>query len=335
MATREKISLGTTGNDGTGEWLRPAGRKINDNFAKVWAKLGGDSDVMAARVSFVDTGLSFEGTTNDAFETVLTVVDPTADNTITLPDASGIVLLDSAADVVANKTITTSKYVDPIVQDSEGSPYGYVLKPPSVAGNRNVNLPLLADSDTFVFAETIQTLRNKSLDSATINNPILVGMVEDENGANLENITATASAVNYFTRANAATGGKPTLGAAGTDSDVTMSLTGQNSGGVQVNKMVLKSTEVTANGNVPNSVSFVPCNKGSALALTLEDGQVLGEMKVFLNKGAGVATITPTNFSQGTSVAIKQNAACTMIWDNTNWNVISVGVVDSADVVIS
>ena len=38
----------------------------------------------------------FEGSTSDDFETTLTVVDPTADRTITLPNATGTVILDSA-----------------------------------------------------------------------------------------------------------------------------------------------------------------------------------------------------------------------------------------------
>jgi len=39
--------------------------------------------------------IEFEGATDDAFETVLTVVDPTADRTITLPNATGTVALTS------------------------------------------------------------------------------------------------------------------------------------------------------------------------------------------------------------------------------------------------
>ena len=39
------------------------------------------------------TGLFFEGSTNDGFETLLTVVDPTADQTITMPNATGTVAL--------------------------------------------------------------------------------------------------------------------------------------------------------------------------------------------------------------------------------------------------
>ena len=43
----------------------------------------------------VTTSVIFEGSTSDAFETTLTVVDPTADRTITLPNSSGTVALTS------------------------------------------------------------------------------------------------------------------------------------------------------------------------------------------------------------------------------------------------
>ena len=40
-----------------------------------------------------DGNITFEGATNDGFETTITVTDPTADRTITFPDASGTVLM--------------------------------------------------------------------------------------------------------------------------------------------------------------------------------------------------------------------------------------------------
>ena len=40
-----------------------------------------------------DGNLTFEGATNDQFETTITVADPTADRTITFPDATGTVLM--------------------------------------------------------------------------------------------------------------------------------------------------------------------------------------------------------------------------------------------------
>jgi hypothetical protein len=46
----------------------------------------------------VTTSVIFEGATADAFETTLTVVDPTADRTITLPNSSGTVALTTSID---------------------------------------------------------------------------------------------------------------------------------------------------------------------------------------------------------------------------------------------
>jgi hypothetical protein len=49
----------------------------------------------------------FEGTTNDGFETTLTVVDPTADRTITLPDATDTLVGRATTDTLTNKTLTS------------------------------------------------------------------------------------------------------------------------------------------------------------------------------------------------------------------------------------
>ena len=55
----------------------------------------------------VDASIVFEGATADAHETTLTVVDPTQDNTITLPNTTGTVVLDSATQTLTNKTLTS------------------------------------------------------------------------------------------------------------------------------------------------------------------------------------------------------------------------------------
>lgn len=56
--------------------------------------------------------LAFEGSTANAYETYLAVVDPTADRTITFPDASGTVALSGAivnADIASGAAIADSK----------------------------------------------------------------------------------------------------------------------------------------------------------------------------------------------------------------------------------
>ena len=51
--------------------------------------------------------MTFEGATDDAFETVLSMTDPTADRTYTFPDANGTVVLADSTDTFTNKTFTT------------------------------------------------------------------------------------------------------------------------------------------------------------------------------------------------------------------------------------
>jgi hypothetical protein len=53
------------------------------------------------------TSIVFEGTTADAFETTLTVTDPTQDNTITLPNTTGTVVIVDATQTLTNKTLTS------------------------------------------------------------------------------------------------------------------------------------------------------------------------------------------------------------------------------------
>ena len=57
---------------------------------------------------FLNTGLTltFEGGTANAHETTLTVEDPDGDRTITLPNATGTVVLKDTTDTLTNKTLT-------------------------------------------------------------------------------------------------------------------------------------------------------------------------------------------------------------------------------------
>ena len=70
-----------------------------------------------------------------------------------------------------------------------------------------------------------QTLTNKTLTSPAIGTSIL-----DTNGLELALITATGSAVNEFTIANAASGAGPTLSATGDETNVDINLNPKGSG---------------------------------------------------------------------------------------------------------
>lgn len=89
-----------------------------------------------------------------------------------------------------------------------------------------------------------QTLTNKTLTSPTINNGTansvvlttpLIDTIDDVNGNEEIIFTATASAVNEITLANAATGNNPNLSASGGDTNVGLNLTPKGVGAVTFN----------------------------------------------------------------------------------------------------
>lgn len=315
---RQNIGIGASANDGTGDTLRIAGDKINDNFIELYQKLGGDSDALATGISLTNHSIVFEGTSTDSFETTLLVTDPTADRTIYLPNANGTLLTDSATQTLTNKTLGSAVLTTPQINDTSET-HQYIVTPAELVADRNVNLPLLTDSDTFVFEAHTQTLTNKSLTTANLTTPRVITSIDDTNGAELIKVTATASAVNEITVANAATGNKPSITASGNNANITLQVNSKGTGSVEISKLALTSSTITSDGAASTSASYIICNKGSALAVTLADGTVVGETKIFTNKGAGTATITPSNFAAGTSFAIAQYEGAQVIWDGTNW----------------
>jgi hypothetical protein len=100
-----------------------------------------------AAVGVFESSISFEGATANDNETTLQVTDPTADRTITLPDATGQVVLRDTTDTLTNKSIALS-----------GN---------TVTGSIADFNTALTDADFATLAGT-ETLTNKTLTSPTI-----------------------------------------------------------------------------------------------------------------------------------------------------------------------
>lgn len=334
--TRQNINIGSAANDGTGDTLRQAGQKINDNFVEIYQRFGGDSNALMPGIQFDSNGIIFEGASIDNFETRLIVEDPTADRTVTIPNYTGEIIVDSATQTMANKTISDAKLIHPDVADSAGATYFYSFVPVdagTMSKNINLNLPSLSDSDTILTNTSVSTLTNKTLTTPIINSPTIGTLISDANGAELIKLTATGSAINEITIANAAINTGPTISATGTDTNINLNLNGKGSGSVEVGKFALNHNTQTANGAVSANASFIIFSKGTALAATLADGTTVGEMKVMINQNTGLVTVTPTSFAQGTSFSIAQYGATQIIWSGNDWYMI--GGADSADTYIT
>ncbi len=129
-----------------------------------------------------------------------------------------------------------------------------------------------------------QTLTNKTLTSPKIGTSIL-----DTNGNELALLTATSSAVNEFTIANAATGGGPTLSSTGGDTNIDINITPKGTGDV-----VLAGDTV----KVGDSGAAATLTSNGAGALTVTTGGA-ADLVMSTNSGTNSGTITITDAANG------------------------------------
>jgi hypothetical protein len=135
-----------------------------------------------AAVGVFGTSIEFEGATADGFETTLAVTDPTADRTITLPDATGTVALTSDVTTHANLT------------EAHGATG-------AVVGTTNT-----------------QTLTNKTLTSPKINEDVVMSASSTELNI-LDGATLSTTELNYVDGVTSAI--QTQLDAKATSSDLT------------------------------------------------------------------------------------------------------------------
>ena len=152
-----------------------------------------------AGTSPFETKIVFEGATDDDYETTLTVTDPTADRTITLPNLTGTVSLLDATETLTNKTLTSPTINDgtfsgtftgtmddtgvvlsgasPLVfEGGTDNAYETTLAFTDPTADRTLTLPNA--TDTLVGKATTDTLTNKSYDLGGTGNSLTGSLAE-------------------------------------------------------------------------------------------------------------------------------------------------------------
>ena len=170
MATRMQQRRGTAAqwistNSGAGPVLNAGemGWESDTNKFKIgdgvnnWTSLDYFSDINSTVDPSFGSSITFEGATANAFETTLTVTDPTADRTITFQDATGTVALTSDITVTASSTNTLSNKSISLGSNTVTSTLAQLNT-------------AISDADVATLAGT-ETLTNKTLTSPTLTTP--------------------------------------------------------------------------------------------------------------------------------------------------------------------
>lgn len=200
-AENNSIEIGRLGASSTPFIDFHSGPNNIDYDSRIIANGGGTTgtgslSIIASDVRFTGT-ITFEGSSDDANETTLTVTNPTADRTITLPDESGTVALLSSNNAftgantfinATGQTFRATSTSDGIIIDGNGagsSSYAVTLIPQSLTGDRTIALP--NNSGTLALAELdIQSL---GLASYSITDGTYVGKVMYMTSSSSINIT--------------------------------------------------------------------------------------------------------------------------------------------------
>jgi len=126
----------------------------------------------------------------------------------------------------------------------------------------------------------------------------LVGDVIDTNGNELLKVTATASAVNELTLANAATGNAPALSATGGDTNIGIALTPKGTGGVVFPAGAVGTPAITTTGDLNTGIFFPAADtiafaEGGAEAMRIDSAGA-----VFIN------ATSASSFSAGARLSV-------------------------------
>ena len=229
------------------------------------------------------TGLTFEGATANDFETTLAVTDPTADRTITLPDATGTVALTSDITVTASSTtVFTNKTLT------------------SAVLNTGVSGSAILDSDTMSGASATTLSSSESI-KAYVDSNALSLIDEDDMSTNSATRPPSQQSVKAYVDANA--GSTITVqdeGSALSTGATTLNFVGA---GVTASGNAATKTITIAGGGATNLNALTDATVSSANAgqILLHDGS-----DSFDNKDVKVNNVT---LDQTAALAIPMGAA--------------------------
>jgi len=261
--------------------------------------VGGTTTVVDTVTMNAQNAVLFEGATADAHETTLTIVDPTADRTINLPNQSGTIpVLAAASNTAVTSTPEELNILDGVT--ATAAELNILDVDNSTLGNL-AEISTVANDDVFLAIDTsgggLKRLTRSTVVSGLATSSGLSNVVEDTSpqlGGNLDTnsqniliddahfigdesgneqlvFQTTGSAVNQLEITNAATGNGPILASTGGDTNINLNLTPKGTGVVMIDGTVgIDTGKIDLKNSGTASQILFYCESSNAHAQTLQ-----------------------------------------------------------------
>lgn len=279
-------------------------------------------------LTLTDASIVFEGATADAFETTLTVTDPTADRTITLPDVTGTVAILNAAQTLSNKTLTsntlgsdlaaggfkvtglgtpssnadaaTKLYVDTQVSN-------LVASAPGTLDTLNELAEALGDDPNFATTMTNALAGKLSLTGGTMSGAIAMGANKITGLANPEASTDAANKNYIDTMANSA--GASATAAAGSAASAAASASSAATSASSADASFVAITGVTGSGLIRDMGSITELDTTSATYLNIATVAAAAASSAAASATSATASATSATLSASSASASATSAS--------------------------
>jgi hypothetical protein len=227
-----------------------------------------------------EASIVFEGTTADAFETTLTVVDPTQDNTITLPNTTGTVVIATATQTLTNKTLTS-----PVISGS-----------PVITG--------LSSAGMVSSSATPKDYVDSILGSATAASTSAASAAASATAAATSASSASTSASNALTSANNASASATAAATSATSAAASATAAATSATSAAASATAANSSAITAAASVATIAGYATAAATSATSAATSASSALTSA----NSASASATAAATS---ATSAAASATAAAT------------------------
>ena len=339
----QKLGLGSSANDGTGDDLRTGGDKINENFEDLFAKINGVANSAINDGTALTTDVV---TLNTATQTLTnkTLTSPTITTGIvatSLDMNGGELILDADADtsitadtddtihfkIAGNDRITMSTGLIDIKNDgaqsairmyceSSNAHYAALTAPAHADFAGNITITMPSTTDTLVGRATTDTLTNKTLTSPVITTPQI-----NDTSANHQYVFAVSELAADRTVTLPLLGGNDEF----VFKDHAVTMTNKTMGAMFGTVQALSGAGAV---DITSLITQVTTT-GSNQALTLANG-ANGQLKIVtMVADGGDAVLAPTTFANGTNITFNDVGDSAILVYNTTggWAVVgSTGV---------